>query len=213
LVTVKTGEHLWVPVVPKGQAGANQTWHRFCFMQAHAGLFGAHRSAEKTLGLLRRVVYWEGMKEQVEAWVGQCLNCLKGRKRPAKQLAVPVRPSGLECWQEVMCDMEGPNPPDKDGNKYVLTYLDVLSHSLLLEPLKSLTHGEVRRVFSRCLFRPRTLPVLLRTDRGAEFRNALMEEYAALMGMRHKLSTAMRPCELGPNERVHQETQKVLGLC
>ena len=99
-------------------------------MQAHAGVFGAHRSAEKTLGLLRRVVYWEGMKEQVEAWVGQCLNCLKGRKRPAKQLAVPVRPSGLECWQEVMCDLEGPNPPDKDGNKYVLTYLDVLSHSL-----------------------------------------------------------------------------------
>jgi len=39
-----------------------------------------------------------------------------------------------------------------------------------------------------------------------------MEEYAALMGMRHKLSTAMRPCELGPNERVHQETQKVLGF-
>ena len=102
--------------------------------------------------------------------------------------------------------------PDKDGNKYVLTYLDVLSHSLLLEPLKSLTHGEVRRAVSRCLFRSRTLPVLLRTDRGAEFRNALMEEYAALMGMRHKLSTAMRPCELGANERVHQETQKVLGF-
>ena len=51
------------------------------------------------------------------------LNCLKGRKRPAKQLAVPVRPSGLECWQEVMCDMEGPNPPDKDGNKKCLDVL------------------------------------------------------------------------------------------
>ena len=72
--------------------------------------------------------------------------------------------------------MEGPNPPDKDGNKYVLTYLDVLNHSLLLEPLKSLTHGEVRRAFSRRLVRSRALPVLLRTDRGAEFRNALMEE-------------------------------------
>ena len=108
--------------------------------------------------------------------------------------------------------MEGPNPEDRGGHRYIFTYLDVLSHSLLLEPVKSLVHGEVRRAFSRCVFRSRTLPVLLRTDRGIEFRNTLMEEYAALMGMRHKLSTAMRPCELGANERIHQETQKVLGF-
>ena len=37
-------------------------------MQAHAGLFGAHRSAEKTLGLLRRVVYWEGMAGRSLGW-------------------------------------------------------------------------------------------------------------------------------------------------
>ena len=123
-----------------------------------------------------------------------------------------MKPSGLNCWQEVMVDMEGPNPPDHAGHRWILTYFDCLSHGVLLEPLKALNHSEVRRAFSRAIFRSRTLPVLLRTDRGKEFRNVLLAEYTALMGMRHHFATAMRPCEMGANERMHQETQKILGL-
>ena len=111
-----------------------------------------------------------------------------------------------------MIDAEGPNPPDKHGNKYIFTYFDCLSHGILLEPMKCLNHSEVRRAFARCIFRSRSIPVMLRTDRGPKFRNALFGEYAALLGMRHRLATAMRPCEMGANERIHQETQKLLGL-
>ena len=53
---------------------------------------------------------------------------------------------------------------------------------------------------------------MLRTDRGQEFKSAIFEEYCSLMGMRHHVSAAMRPCEMGPNERVHQECQKILGF-
>jgi len=203
---------VFVPVVPGGEAGSGVSWKRLCFLQAHTGMFGAHRSAEKTLFLLERLVYWDGMREHVQQWTDQCLNCIKGRKRPTKQPAVAVKPAGLHCWQEVMIDCEGPNPEDRFGNRFSLTYLDCLSHGVLLEPMKNLSHSEVRRAFSRCVFRSRTLPVLLRSDRGQEFRNVLMEEYCALLNMRHRFSMRMRPCEMGPNERVHQEVQKVLGL-
>ena len=82
----------------------------------------------------------------------------------------------------------------------------------MLEPMKDLSHSEVRRAFARLLFRPRTLPKLLRTDCGQEFRNALMQEFCAIVGIRQHFSTPMRPVEMGACERMHQESQKVLGL-
>ena len=43
---------------------------------------------------------------------------------PQKVETVPVVPSGRDCWEEVMIDIEGPsNPMDKDGCKYSMTYI------------------------------------------------------------------------------------------
>ena len=52
----------------------------------------------------------------------------------------------------------------------------------------------MRAAFSGVFFAAGTLPVLLRTDRGPEFTNALFSEYLTLMGIRQRLGTAYRPC-------------------
>ena len=110
--------------------------------------------------------------------------------------------------------MEGPSTPaDRDGNKYVLTYICCLCHGVLLEPCRGLKHSEVRRAFARCLFRAGTLPVMVRNDRGVEFKSVLMQEYVALLGARQKFGMAWRPVEQGIVERSHQELQKVLCIC
>ncbi|CAK9020527.1 Uncharacterized protein SCF082_LOCUS14946 [Durusdinium trenchii] len=62
------------------------------------------------------------------------------------------------------------------------------------------------------MFRSGTIPKIVRSDRGQEFKSTLMKEYCALIGLRQKFSGPLRPCELGSTERVRQETQKVLGL-
>ena len=53
---------------------------------------------------------------------------------------------------------------------------------------------------------------MVRSDRGVEFKNALMKEMAALLGARHKFGTSWRPMEQGVVERPHQELQKILGM-
>ena len=83
---------------------------------------------------------------------------------------------------------------------------------MLVEPVRSLSHAEVRRAFGKCIFRSRTLPTLVRSDRGTEFKNAMMAEFLTLLNVQQKFSTAMRPCEMGANERMHQEVQKVLHV-
>ena len=112
-----------------------------------------------------------------------------------------------------MIDMEGPsNPADKAGNHYTMTYMCCLCPQPLLEPLTNLTHGEVRRVFARLIFRSATILTLLRSDRGPEFRNLMMAEFVAPMGMRHRMGTQWRPMEQGMVKRIHQEMQKILSL-
>ena len=52
----------------------------------------------------------------------------------------------------------------------------------------------------------------MRSDRGPEFKNALVKEFLALLGCRQAFGTAWRPMEQGIVERCHQELQKLLGL-
>ena len=161
------------------------------FLQVHVGVFGGHRLAPQTLRILLRVAWWPRAAKDIEAWIERCSTCIRFRKRPTKQDSVPVRPVSLECWQEVMVDFEGPSTPaDRAGNKYVLTYICCLSHAVLFEPASALSQSEVRRAFSRSLFRSGTLPTIARSDRGPEFRNALMKEFLAVLGCRQAFGAA-----------------------
>ena len=212
-VSLVTGDKIWVPVIPNGIVGVNGlTFRKGCFDQAHYGATGGHRSAERTLQVLARSVWWPSMAEDVKRWTSQCLACLKARSKPTKVTARSMKCCADACWQEVSVDCEGPSREDRWGYRYTLTYLDCLSHAVLIEPMRALTHAEVRRSFAKCMFRSRTIPTLVRSDRGTEFKNAMMAEFCALMGVQQRFSMAMRPCELGANERMHQEVQKTLGI-
>ena len=211
-VQLKTGQTIWVVVVPNGVVADNGvTWRKSCYFAVHGGVLGAHRSAEVTFKLLERSVWWPSMKEDINRWVESCLSCLKGRGRPTKVEAKAVKCVAATCWEEVSVDCEGPNKEDREGYRYSLTYFCCLSHAVMLEPLRSLTHSDVRKAFTRCVLRSRTIPSLVRSDRGVEFKNALMKELNAILGVQQRFSTALRPCEMGSNERMHQEVQKTLG--
>jgi hypothetical protein len=170
------------------------TWKKWVFFQCHVGVFGGHRNAAKTAEIISRVAWWNTMRKDVEEWVDGCSNCIRNRKVPTKQEAVAVKPSKLEAWEEVMVDCGGPsNPPDASGNIYTLTYMCLLCHGVLLEPGTKLAHSELRRMFARCVFRSGTLPLMVRSDRGSEFKNALMKEFTSLVGIRQRFGTPWRP--------------------
>ena len=110
-------------------------------------------------------------------------------------------------------DCEGQsNPPDYLGHTYILSYYCCLCHGVLLEPMKGLSAESVRRAFARCVFRSGVLPRIVRSDRGPEFKNYLMREFAALIGVRWRFGAPWRPNEQAGVERIHQELQKILGI-
>ena len=67
-------------------------------------------------------------------------------------------------------------------------------------------------MFARCVFRSGTVPSLLRSDRGPEFKNALMQEYCALLGIGRRFGIPWRPVEQGLVEGVHSETQRIMDM-
>ena len=202
----------WVPVVPQGNATTHLSWKRWVWLQNHIGVFGAHRSAQKTIILLLRLVWWATLTRDVEQWTESCMTCIRYRQRPTRPAQIAVKPLDCDCWSEVMIDFEGPsNPPDRQGCRYVLTYFCCLSHGVLLEPVKHLRQSEVRRALSKCMFRSGRLPELIRSDRGPEFKNTVMAEFTSLVGLKHKFGAPWRPVEQARVERIHQEVQKILG--
>ena len=65
-----------------------------------------------------------------------------------------------------------------------MTYMCNFTGAILLEPAKHLKAQEIRRLFSKCMFRSGTLPVVVRTDRGPEFTNTLMRGRVPALGHR-----------------------------
>ena len=121
--TTDLGQPEWVPVVPAGQATGHLTWRRWVFLQCHIGILGAHRGPDKTVACIRRMCWWKTMGTDVDKWCQTCATCLRYRRVPQKVPSSPSIPKDLECWQEVMIDLEGPNPTDRMGNRYYMTYI------------------------------------------------------------------------------------------
>eukprot|EP00969_Alexandrium_andersonii_P250425 11067402-Alexandrium_andersonii.AAC.1 len=69
------------------------------------------------MAILKLIARWPSMRKDVASWVKTCLACRRFRKRPTKQETLDVRRPGVDCWEEVVMDMEGPSTPaDRGGN-------------------------------------------------------------------------------------------------
>ena len=103
-------------------------------MQVHTGILGGHRSANKTMSALKRLVWWQTMNTDVETWCARCHTCQRFRKVAQRQEAPSVVPIEAECWERVMIDIEGPSTPaDLDSCIYLMAYICQVYHGILSE--------------------------------------------------------------------------------
>ena len=93
-----------------------------------------------------------------------------------------------------------------------MTYICCLCHGVFLVGMASTEATESRRAFAICMFRSGTIPSVVRSDQGPEFKNSIMEEYTAILGIGQKFGTPWRPMEQGLVEGKHKEVQKLFGI-
>ncbi len=66
-------------------------------------------------------------------------------------------------------------------------------------------------MLANCMFRSGRVPRMIRSDRGPEFKNAIMQEYIALTGMGRRLGTPWRLVGQGLVETTHKTISEDYG--
>ena len=159
------------------------------FDHAHLTLVNPHRNASDTYQVLRRMAYWDSLAMDCDRFYSTCSVC---QKLHSHALQAPFRSpladdgdAGTLPWRDVIIDCQGPFTKAEGGEQYVLSYLCTRLKVPFLEPMKALQPGYFSRALVKCTFRSRCIPDIVRSDRGPEMVNRIVEEYLAICKTSH----------------------------
>lgn len=100
------------------------------FKEEHEHMMqGGHLSGEKTWNKMKKRMFWEGMKEDIEEMAKACEVCQKRKIYAGDRKAVPVQPIEAPSgpWKRVHVDLMGPLRETTKGNKYILMSVDAFT--------------------------------------------------------------------------------------
>jgi transposase InsO family protein len=147
--------------------------------------------------------WWPGMRRHIETVISVCTDCLRHDIKnhgyhPAKSV------ESHEVWDHVEIDFVGPLPPSKEGYRYVLVIVDVLTGYTVLRPTKTTTAQETAQALWSVISEYGT-PRILQSDRGHEFVNEVIDALNTVLGIEHRLTTAYHPQGNGQVERKNKD--------
>jgi hypothetical protein len=173
--------------------------------EAHSQVSTAHPGRNKTVLLLRSRYYWKGMTEWVAQYVRNCHACRRANvprdRAPGllQPLPIPERP-----WQHISMDFKS-FPKDKKGYDTILVVIDRLSkQSFSLPCYKTTTAKDMARLYIEHVYRTKSVPDSIVSDRGPQFVSDFWNEFCRILGVKLKLSTAYHPQTDGQTEIMNQ---------
>lgn len=172
-----------------------------------------HPGHSKTLQLVRRDFYWQGIKQAVINYVDGCHICKRAkptRHQPyglLQPLPIPERP-----WSSLSMDFIDQLPESK-GFDSILVVVDRLTKMAIFIPTYTTINSEQLAVlFIHHVFSKHGLPIDIVSDRGSKFTSKFWRALNTALGIKQKLSTAFHPQTDGQTERVNQVVETYLRL-
>ena len=176
----------------------------------HNGVGGGHLGIRKTLNKIRQRFYWPGLREDVERWCQQCLDCAQA-KSPTPSARGPMVPSRVGFPMErVALDILGPLPTSKRGNKYILVITDYFTRwaeALSLPNQEAVTVAQALFNEWICRF---GAPDAIHSDQGRNFESNMFAELCRLLGIHKTRTTPYHPQSDGLVERLNRTLRMLL---
>lgn len=173
--------------------------------EAHDHLPTAHPGRDKTHRMLRTRYYWKGMLSDIRRYINNCHACRRAHvprdKTPGMlhPLPIPDRP-----WQHLTMDYKS-MPKDKHGFDNIFVVMDRLSKEPITTPChKTDTAEDLARIFIPHIWRYKSFPDSIVSDRGPQFVSKFWDEVCRILGIKIKLSTAFHPQTDGQTEIMNQ---------
>jgi len=156
---------------------------------AHDTVLSGHRGSAKTLKKVQQEFYWPGIHNFVMKYVSACdlrqRNVSKGMvgKAPLGKMPVIGTPLSVVC-----IDLIGPLSPPSDGNRWILTIIDMCTRYPECVPLKDISSSSVAEallgIFSRV-----DLPVRIHSARGSQFTSEMTQELYRLLSIKQSTTS------------------------
>lgn len=177
----------------------------------HDALLAGHPGRERTLELVSRDYYWNGLSAFVKAYVASCEVCQRdrtNRHKPygfLKSLSVPFQPNSDLSMDHVE------ELPDSEGFNSILVITDRFTKRVKFVPTTTTsTAKDLAKIFLKEVFTQFGLPDRIVSDRGSKFTSKFWQEFTAILGISSDLTTAYRPQSDGSTERVNQSLESYL---
>ncbi len=161
------------------------------FLEAHAGVFGAHLKDAKVHGELGRHYWWPGMRADIIRWCRGCLTCVTRQAgRCVKPPHTPIPVSGP--FDRMGVDVIR-FPTSYRGNQCAVVSMDYLTKWPEVFQTSDQTALTIARLLVEKVISRHGVPAELLSNRGAAFLSTLVKEVCELMGVHQVNTTAYHP--------------------
>jgi hypothetical protein len=182
-----------------------RTRHTKLISTFHASTLGGHSGIQATYQRLKKLFFWQGMKQVVEFFVKQCDVCQKAKHELCKYpgLLHPL-PIPQQSWSDISLDfIEG--LPNSNGYSVILVIVDRFTKYSHFFPLKHpFSAVLMAQLFLDNIVKLHGVPKSIVSDRDKIFTSAFWTELFKLLNTDLKFSTIYHPQSDGQTERVNQ---------
>jgi RNase H-like domain found in reverse transcriptase/Reverse transcriptase (RNA-dependent DNA polymerase)/Integrase zinc binding domain/Chromo (CHRromatin Organisation MOdifier) domain/Retroviral aspartyl protease len=182
--------------------------------ELHDSDLAGHCGITKTEELVMRQFWWRGLRDDVTAYVNDCVVCQRSKDSntaPAGKLnPIPI-PAGR--WETVTMDFVGALPLTTNGHDGIVVVVDKLTKMAHLIPSTQLVNSDAvgtARLFFDGVVRLHGIPLCIISDRDSRFRSRFWTALWRLTGTRLRPSTAYHPQTDGQTEILIKRLKRYL---
>lgn len=175
-------------------------------------LFGGHPGHRKMYANIRDRYFWKGMTKDIAKFIEKCEVCKTSKILKRTKEEMIVTPTPQKPFDLVIIDTVEP-VTQNDGSKLsIVTIICDLTKYLVCAPVPDKPAKNVARAIFENFILIYGPMKEIRSDRGTEYVNSVMEELCSLMNITHNRSTAHHHETVGSIERNHKELNKYIRM-
>lgn len=175
-------------------------------------LNGGHKGQKKLLASLRTKYKWKKMEKDVAAYTNQCKKCKLNKIQSHTREAMVLTPTPQKPFDTIIVDTIGPLQKTEEGYEYAVTAICDLSKYLVTVPVTDKSAKSIAKAIFENLILQFGPINNIRTDRGTEYNNKLINEICNLLNIRHDISTAYHHQTVGSIERNHRTLNEYIRI-
>ena len=180
----------------------------------HNHALSGHMGRDRTWERLRGLVWWPGMKSDLDRYVSSCEFCQLAK--PTKHTPmIPVAPEIPRMpFEKIQVDFVGPFPAATNKQyRYVMAIQDVLTRYVKLVPTRDNTANTAAKTLIDEWVTQFDIPVALGSDNGPHFVGEVFQIVLDSLGIKHARGSPFHPQSQGQVERQNQLMSNVRAVC